>query len=143
MTNGLIFIKQTKKNLEQDGAVKSKAIELKKVRIKTVNSIKGVLIKENGGLESNFTALETYQTDLETHRKSIYAFLKAMDLKARPIFMSSAQFDLIQGFLDKTYALDSVDNGILKLINPHGNNHIKDLPIDSLHKYFSRVVVDY
>lgn len=41
------------------------------------------------------------------------------------------------------YALDSLDNGIIKLINPHGKNHITKLPLTSMFKYFSRVVVDF
>ncbi len=41
------------------------------------------------------------------------------------------------------YALDSISNGIVSLINPHGKNHIKKMPINSLQFYFSRVVVDF
>jgi len=138
------FYKADKKSLEQDEAVKSKAIELKKVRIKTVNSIKGVLIKENGGLESNFTALETYQTDLEIHRKSIYAFLKTMDLKARPIFMSSAQFDLIQGFLDKTYRFDGLytttDEKTQNVFSKISNNYPKKV---KGHEQFFRSIIPH
>ncbi len=102
------FYKKDKETLEQDVAVKNKAIELKKVRATTVNSIKEVLIKDNSDLGSNFVALESYQTDLETRRKAIHAFLNSMDLEARPIFMSPDQFDLIQGFLDKTYGFDAL-----------------------------------
>lgn len=102
------FYKKDKKNLEQDQALKDRAIELKQMRIKTVDSIKGVLAKENDGLDNNFVALEAYQIDLEARRKSIHAFLNTMDLEARPIFMSHAQFDLIQGFLDKIYGFDSL-----------------------------------
>lgn len=34
-------------------------------------------------------------------------------------------------------------DAIIQLINPHGENHLKKLPINSLQFYFSRVVVDY
>lgn len=103
-----VLYKKDKKNLEQDLVFKNKASELKNVRTKTVASIKDILTKEAGGLDSNFTALETYQTDLEIRRRSIHAFLNKMDLNARPIFMNSAQFDLIQGFLDQTYGFDGL-----------------------------------
>lgn len=36
-----------------------------------------------------------------------------------------------------------IGNAIVHLINPHGKNHIKKLPLQSLPLYFSRVVVDY
>ncbi|MGH1338642.1 MAG: C2 family cysteine protease [Aureispira sp.] len=52
--------------------------------------------------------------------------------------------------LDKLVGSIEIDsNGQLKgdaiihLINPHGKNHIKKLPINSLQLYFSRAVVDY
>ncbi len=41
------------------------------------------------------------------------------------------------------YALDAIHNDTVTLINPHGKNHIKKMPVASLYKYFSRVVVDY
>jgi hypothetical protein len=41
------------------------------------------------------------------------------------------------------YALDTVSNGIITLVNPHGKNHITKLPVNSMFKYFSRVVIDY
>lgn len=102
------FYKKDKTHLEQDEATQKKALELKAVRVKTVNSIKEILVKENGGLDPSFKALEAYQNDLETNRKTIHSFLNQLDLKARPIFMNGEQFDHIQGFLDKVYGFDSL-----------------------------------
>jgi hypothetical protein len=136
------FYKQDKKNLEQDKVLRDRATELIGVRAKTVNSIKDILTKEDGGLDGSFVALENYKADLETRRKAIHTFLNSMDLDARPIFMSPAQFDLIQGFLDKTYGFDSLyatsDEKIQNIFSKTSNNYPKR--IKNHEQYFRSII---
>lgn len=136
------FYKKDKTHLEQDEATQKKALELKAVRAKTVNSIKEILTKENGGLDPNFKALEDYQADLEANRKNIYGFLNQLDLKARPIFMNSKQFEHIQRFLDKVYGFDSLyltsDDKTQKIFSKVSNNYPQR--VKTQEQYFRAII---